>query len=304
MTKPQLIFVVDDEADARELVGDYLRMHGFEVELCSGGRELREKLHGEKPELIVLDLNMPEEDGLSIIRFLKEHYRIPVIMLTASASTIDRVVGLELGADDYLAKPCEMRELLARIRSVLRRLKFAPSRTAERHLAAIASFDLVGFSRFIQEHETATLAAVDAIFSEIVTPSLVQYRGVLFKMLGDGALIEFASVVEAVEWGVALQTTMVSHPRTELPFGKIVFRLGIAVGDVVLNHNDRAGEGVTLAVRVQEVASPSSVCVSDQAFQFVRGKTSVRFNDGGERQLKNIVTPMRVWNWAPDGAGG
>lgn len=300
MTKSQLIFVVDDEPDARELVGDYLRMHGFEVVLCSGGRELRDKLHGDKPELIVLDLNMPEEDGLSIIRFLKEHYRIPVIMLTASASTIDRVVGLELGADDYLAKPCEMRELLARIRSVLRRLKFAPSRTAERHLAAIASFDLVGFSRFIQEDEAATLAAVDAVFAEVVTPSLMQYRGTLFKMLGDGALVEFASVVDAVEWAVFLQTTMLSHPRAITPVGKIVFRLGIAVGDVVLNQSDRAGEGVTLAVRVQEVASPGAVCVSDQAFQFVRGKCTVRFNDGGERQLKNIVTPMRVWNWAPE----
>jgi DNA-binding response OmpR family regulator len=115
------IAVVDDEQPAREMVGDYLRMHGFTVSLCDGGASLREAIAQQMPDLIVLDLNMPEEDGLSIIRDLKKRASVPIIMLTATASAIDRVVGLELGADDYLAKPCELRELLARIRVVLRR---------------------------------------------------------------------------------------------------------------------------------------------------------------------------------------
>ncbi len=121
MTTIPRIFVVDDEAPAREMVGDYLKMHGFSVTLCDGGRSLRQAIDGGAPDLIVLDLNMPEEDGLSIVRDLKTRASTPVIMLTATASPIDRVVGLELGADDYLAKPCELRELVARIRSVLRR---------------------------------------------------------------------------------------------------------------------------------------------------------------------------------------
>ena len=126
MSQSQHIFVVDDEAAAREMIGDYLKMHGFEVTLCDGGASLRQALGREKPDLIVLDLNMPEEDGLSIIRSLKQSSRVPIIMLTATASPIDRVVGLELGADDYLAKPCELRELVARIRSVLRRSAAGP----------------------------------------------------------------------------------------------------------------------------------------------------------------------------------
>jgi len=128
MTQPQHIIVVDDEQPAREMVGDYLTMHGFKVSLCDGGASLRRTIAQEVPDLIVLDLNMPEEDGLSIIRDLKRgRSSVPIIMLTATASPIDRVVGLELGADDYLAKPCELRELLARIRVVLRRSTPGPA---------------------------------------------------------------------------------------------------------------------------------------------------------------------------------
>jgi len=121
MSERQHIVVVDDEAPAREMVRDYLRLHGFEVTACDGGASLRQAIARQRPDLIVLDLNMPEEDGLSIIRSLKREIAVPIIMLTGTAGAIDRIVGLELGADDYLAKPCELRELLARIRSVLRR---------------------------------------------------------------------------------------------------------------------------------------------------------------------------------------
>ena len=137
MTQSQHIMIVDDEAPAREMVGDYLKMHGFTVTLCDGGKSLRAAIDGSMPDLVVLDLNMPEEDGLSIIRDLKSRINVPVIMLTATASPIDRVVGLELGADDYVAKPCELRELMARIRSVLRRS--APVKVVAAETAAAKS---------------------------------------------------------------------------------------------------------------------------------------------------------------------
>jgi DNA-binding response OmpR family regulator len=137
MSQSQHIIIVDDEPPAREMVGDYLRMHGFTVTLCDGGKSLRNVIATEVPDLVVLDLNMPEEDGLSIIRDLKQRTNVPVIMLTATASPIDRVVGLELGADDYIAKPCELRELMARIRSVLRRS--APAKAAAPAVAAPAA---------------------------------------------------------------------------------------------------------------------------------------------------------------------
>jgi DNA-binding response OmpR family regulator len=113
------------------------------VTLCDGGKSLRTAIDGSMPDLVVLDLNMPEEDGLSIIRDLKSRINVPVIMLTATASPIDRVVGLELGADDYVAKPCELRELMARIRSVLRRS--TPVKAAETTPAKSDKDQLVRF---------------------------------------------------------------------------------------------------------------------------------------------------------------
>jgi DNA-binding response OmpR family regulator len=144
MTQSPHIIIVDDEAPAREMVGDYLKMHGFGVTLCDGGKSLRSVIETQVPDLVVLDLNMPEEDGLSIIRDLKSRINVPVIMLTATASPIDRVVGLELGADDYVAKPCELRELMARIRSVLRRSTPAKA-TSEEAAAKAAKDQLVRF---------------------------------------------------------------------------------------------------------------------------------------------------------------
>jgi len=145
MTQSQHIMIVDDEAPAREMVGDYLKMHGFGVTLCDGGKSLRSVIETNVPDLVVLDLNMPEEDGLSIIRDLKSRINVPVIMLTATASPIDRVVGLELGADDYIAKLCELRELMARIRSVLRRSTPAKLAASEAAPAKSDKYQLVRF---------------------------------------------------------------------------------------------------------------------------------------------------------------
>ncbi|MGH8692900.1 MAG: response regulator transcription factor, partial [Burkholderiales bacterium] len=121
------VAIVDDDPILREAVASYLRGHGFDVREFDGGRTLREALKAAAPDLIVLDLLMPEEDGLSVLRWLRGFSTLPVIMLTGNDEVTDRVVGLEVGADDYVGKPCDMRELLARIRTVLRRRDGAQS---------------------------------------------------------------------------------------------------------------------------------------------------------------------------------
>jgi DNA-binding response OmpR family regulator len=121
MTGGQHVLVCDDEADVREMLAEYLERRGFRVTPAGNAAELRAALAAEAPDMILLDINMPGEDGLSVLRGLSEDRRIPVIMLTAAGEVVDRIVGLELGADDYLGKPVDLRELEARIKAVLRR---------------------------------------------------------------------------------------------------------------------------------------------------------------------------------------
>jgi DNA-binding response OmpR family regulator len=130
MTPAPHIVVVDDEPDLREMVQEYLIDHGFLVSQVGGGAELR-LLMSERPvDLVLLDINMPDEDGLSIARDLRMRGDIAIVMLTANRETIDRVVGLEIGADDYVTKPFDLREILARVRAVLRRSARAGQATA------------------------------------------------------------------------------------------------------------------------------------------------------------------------------
>jgi len=124
---PESVLVVDDDPEIRQLLRDYLERCGLRPLLAAGGAEMRRHLQAQRVDLVVLDVMLPDESGLDLLRWLREHTRVPVIMATALGSPIDRVVGLEVGADDYVGKPFEPRELVARIRAVLRR---APRRDA------------------------------------------------------------------------------------------------------------------------------------------------------------------------------
>lgn len=116
------VLICDDEADLREMLGEYLTRRGFTVTLAAGATDLRVALQGAQVDVVVLDVAMPGEDGLSVLRSLRAGAeRLPVLMLTAAGETVDRIIGLEMGADDYLAKPVDLRELEARIKAVLRR---------------------------------------------------------------------------------------------------------------------------------------------------------------------------------------
>jgi two-component system phosphate regulon response regulator OmpR len=144
MTGSTHILVVDDEPDIRETLQDYLELHGYRVTQAEGGEALRAAIDENEIDLVLLDINMPGEDGLSLARFLREQTSIPVVMLTAAGEVVDRIVGLEMGADDYLVKPVDLRELLARVKAVLRRFQTAHSQA---DLAAETAQRVVAFGR-------------------------------------------------------------------------------------------------------------------------------------------------------------
>jgi two-component system phosphate regulon response regulator OmpR len=130
MAKSGRVLIVEDDHQVRETVADYLSTHGYEVAQAADGAAMRKALAAELPDLVLLDVRLPGEDGLALARWLRERHDLAIIMLTAAGEVIDRVVGLEVGADDYIGKPFDLRELLARMKSVLRRAEKSRTRPA------------------------------------------------------------------------------------------------------------------------------------------------------------------------------
>ncbi|MEM7719397.1 MAG: response regulator [Pseudomonadota bacterium] len=151
------LLVCDDETDLREMLQEYLQKRGYKVRLAGNAEELRSEIEDVAPDLVILDINMPGEDGLTVLRRLRTESDMPVVMLTAAGETIDKIVGLEMGADDYLGKPVDLRELEARIKAVLRR-RSAPVETAA-HLSN--SGQIVQFGAFALDLAAAKLTDAD-----------------------------------------------------------------------------------------------------------------------------------------------
>lgn len=124
------VLIVDDDAEVRAMIAEYLAGHGYEIAQAGNGEQMRQALARRVPDVVLLDLNLGGEDGLSLARYLREHHDVGIIMVTAASDVVDRIVGLEVGADDYVSKPFDPRELRARLKSVLRRLRGAVDRPA------------------------------------------------------------------------------------------------------------------------------------------------------------------------------
>ncbi|MER9544267.1 adenylate/guanylate cyclase domain-containing protein [Mesorhizobium sp. M0437] len=165
----------------------------------------------------------------------------------------------------------------------------------ERRLAAILFADIVGFSRLVEASEAATIAAIRTRHSTIVEPLVSTHKGRVVKLIGDGVLLEFASAVGAVECGIELQTALIAA-NGDLPDDKkIIYRIGISLGDVVVQNDDLFGEGVNIAARLQQIAEPGTVFVSEAVFSQARGKGDFHFDDIGVKDLKNISQTVRVF---------
>jgi adenylate cyclase len=163
----------------------------------------------------------------------------------------------------------------------------------ERRLAAIMSADVAGYSRLMGKDETGTLSALKALRKDVFAPQVAAHKGRVVKLMGDGALVEFPSIVNAVDCAIAIQQ--------ELAGQSIKLRIGINLGDIIIEGSDIYGDGVNVAARIQEVAEPGGVALSAVAHDQVLGKVGADFENAGEHEMKNIAKPVRIYRWT-DGA--
>ena len=173
---------------------------------------------------------------------------------------------------------------------------------ADRRLTAILAADAAGYSRLMGVDEEGTLAAVKAVFSSVLNPQVEQHHGRIVKTMGDGVLAEFASAVDAVRCAIDIQCGVAEH-NADLPDDRCIeLRIGVNVGDIIFDGGDIYGDGVNIAARIQALAEPGSVCLSESTYHQVEGKIGAAPTDLGEQQLKNIVRPVRVFCVWPQGA--
>ena len=174
---------------------------------------------------------------------------------------------------------------------------------AKRRLSAIMVADIVGYSRLVGIDEIGTLSAVRDIRERIVEPLLSQYDGCIVKLMGDGLLLEFGSAINAVKSAMEIQRGLAARNAATPVKSRIQFRIGIHVGDVVIDEQDILGDGVNIAARLEAIADLGGICLSAAVHDQVRDRLVCAFEDMGEQSLKNIARPLRVYRLLPDAEG-
>jgi TolB-like protein/class 3 adenylate cyclase len=165
----------------------------------------------------------------------------------------------------------------------------------ERRLAAVLAADIAGYSRLMGRDEERTLADLKALRKTFVDPRIASHRGRIVKTTGDGMLVEFSSAVDAVRSAVEVQRSVAEQNAPVPQDQRIEFRIGIHVGDIIIDDNDIFGDGVNIAARLEGIAEPGGVCMSDDTYRQIRGKVDISCDDLGPQTLKNIAEPMRAW---------
>src|SRR5262245_17907635 len=168
----------------------------------------------------------------------------------------------------------------------------------QRRLAAILAADVVGYSRLMETDEAGMLAALKARRKEVLEPLAAKHKGRVFKVTGDGVLVEFASAVNAVQCAVELQQGMAAANDGQAKDTQVVLRIGVSLGDVMVEGGDLYGDGVNIAARLETIAEPGGIIVSEDAHRQVRNKLHIGFEDLGPQSLKNIAEPVRAYRVA------
>ncbi|MBP1741450.1 MAG: guanylyl cyclase, partial [Deltaproteobacteria bacterium] len=278
--------------------------YGFQVKALPDGRFVLSTIRNESPDIVILDIMLPGKDGLEVLKEIRAEFSVAVIMLTAKGDDADRIVGLELGADDYLPKPFNPRELLARVKAVVRRVptrglagavpEGMTSRSLQRQLKAILSADVKDYSRLMSNDEIWTIQTLKD-YRSLIASHVRSHLGRVVDSPGDNLLAEFGSVVHAVECAVEIQRNLGSR-NTTLPNDKrMEYRIGVNLGDVVIDKGKLYGDGVNIAARIEKLADPGGIAVSGPVHDEIENKLPLSCEYIGEHAVKNIVKPIRVY---------
>lgn len=298
------VLLVDDDEKLRKLLQEYLEGYGFRVMALPDGSLAMEAIKNDSPDVVILDIMLPGRDGLDILKEIRSGHDLPVIMLTAKGDDADRIVGLELGADDYVPKPFNPRELLARIKAVTRRFspqeKRKDSETEididrlQRQLKAILSADVKDYSRLMTEDELWTIKTINR-FRGLISSHVQRYSGRVVDSPGDNILAEFGSVVNAVECAMAIQEDLGVRNNLLPENRRMEYRIGVNLGDVVIERGRIYGDGVNIAARIENLSDPGGISISGTVYDQIENRLSLEYEFIGERLVKNIRKPVRVY---------
>lgn len=297
------ILIIEDDPAILLGLKDYLLEQSFDVMSSDDGKEGYDIALKENPDLILLDINLPSMDGIKICRMLREFgLKIPIIMLTSRGDNIDKVVGLEVGADDYVTKPFDTRELLARIRANLRRSELEGSNhphqeagaEIQRHLLAIMFSDMKDYSKIMNRDEVLALKLLRD-HNEIMKNSIQKFNGRIVEIIGDAFLASFESATECLNCCVQIQEKFKEYNSPKIKNEKIKVRIGVHIGDVIEFEGKLKGDALNIAARIQQIAEPGSIYASENFYLTVKGKTTTEFRKLKSYELKNIKGKIDIY---------
>lgn len=297
----RILIIEDDPAISLGLT-EYLSEEGFKISKASDGKMGFDLALQENPDLILLDVNLPTMEGIQICRKLREHgFKNPIIMLTSKSETVDKIVGLEVGADDYVTKPFDTRELLARIHTNLRRQETEKSYSQsgsndelQRHLLAIMFSDMKNYSKKMNKDEKFALELLQD-HNEIMKFSINKFYGKVVEIIGDAFLASFESALDCLNCCIHIQKKFNEYNLLKPKNEKIKVRIGVHVGDVIEFEGGLKGDALNVAARIQQIAEPGTIYASENFYLTVKGKTDTEFKKLGSFELKNIKGEIDIY---------
>ncbi|MFQ5798414.1 MAG: response regulator [Bacteroidota bacterium] len=305
-TQKRKILIVEDDRAVATGLKDLLQSENYTVLVYTDGRAALRQAFTVVPDLVLLDVNLPTLGGFEVCRQLRARgYVNPVVMLTVRMEQIDKVLGLEAGADDYVTKPFDTREILARVRAQMRRFERSSQASAttaqirglekyRRRLLTVMFTDIKDYSKKMNENEKLALTLLK-IHNDKMNRTVTRHGGRVVEIIGDAFLVSFESAVKAVQCAVAIQQDFKTYNRTKPRKEHILVRIGIHLGDIVEFEGKLKGDTINIAARIQQFSTAGRVSISDSVFNAIKNKIHVKTASLGERRIKNIKQPVKVY---------